>query len=262
MTDKNEIQISEQQLRSMTDDMNEMHRATFPQLREALADFGSSLRTKAPSSRRTFLMGSGVAVGGLALAACGNNNRSGSGSGSGSGASPSPAMGKGGKDNAALATNASLENLAVFAYDSALKAAPSGKFGKVPAAVAGFAMHAMKQHAEHAQAFNAALTNAGGKAFTDPNPALKQTVLDEFGKLKDVAGLAKLALLLENTAGQTYTKQMSTMTSDEALAAVSTIAPVEQQHAAILNYVLGQYPVPNAFVQLDLARPDTDAGVK
>ncbi len=255
MTYRNEIQISEQQLRSMTDDMNEMHRATFPQLREALADFGASLRTKAPSSRRTFLMGSGVALGGLALAACSTD----SGTKTGADASPSP---KGGKDNAALATNASLENLAVFAYDSALKAAPSGKFGKVPAAVAGFAMHAMNQHAEHAQAFNAALTNAGGQAYTKPNPALAATVTTEFGKLKDVAGLAKLALLLENTAGQTYTKQMGTLTSPEALAAVATIAPVEQQHAAILSFVLGKYPVPDTFVKLDMARPDTDAGVK
>lgn len=259
MTDRGEIQISESELRSMTDDMNEMHRATFPQLREALADFGASLRTKAPSSRRTFLMGGGVAVGGLALAACSSDSKTDSGSGSGSSASPSA---KGGKDNAALATNASLENLAVFAYDSALKAAPSGKFGKVPAAVAGFATHAMKQHAEHAQAFNAALTNAGGTAFTKPNPALAQTVIDAFGKLKDVAGLATLALLLENTAGQTYTKQMGTLTSPDALAAVATIAPVEQQHAAILSFVLGKYPVPDTFVKLDMARPDTDAGVK
>ncbi|MGB9376567.1 MAG: ferritin-like domain-containing protein [Mycobacteriales bacterium] len=257
MTDKNEIQISEAQLRSMTDDMNEMHRATFPQLKEALADFGASLRTKAPSSRRTFLMGSGVALGGLALAACSNTKSSGS-----AGAASPSATATAGKDNAALATNASLENLAVFAYDSALKAAPSGKFGKVPAAVAGFATNAMKQHAEHAQAFNAALTNAGGKAFTAPNPALAATVTAEFGKLKDVAGLAKLALLLENTAGQTYTKQMGTLSSPEALAAVATIAPVEQQHAAILSFVLGMYPVPETFVKLDLARPDTDAGVK
>lgn len=259
MTKKNEMQISEAQLLAMTDEMNEMHEATFPKLREALADFGASLRTKAPASRRTFLMGGGVAVGGLALAACSSDSKTDSGSGSGASASPSA---KGGKDNAALATNASLENLAVFAYDSALKAAPSGKFGNVPPAVAGFAMNTMKQHAEHAQAFNAALTNAGGEAFTKPNPALAQTVIDEFGKLTDVPGLAKLALLLENTAGQTYTKQMGTMTSAEGLAAVSTIQPVELQHAAILSFILGMYPVPDVFVPSDLARPDTDAGVK
>ena len=30
------------------------------------------------------------------------------------------------------------------------------------------------------------------------------------------------------------------------------------QHAAILNFVLGQYPVPNAFSRLTDARPLTD----
>jgi len=259
MTDNNEMQISEAQLRSMTDDMNEMHQATFPQLREALADFGASLRTAGPASRRTFLMGSGVALGGLALAACSSDSSTPSGSGSDASAAPSA---KTGKDNAALATNASLENLAVFAYDSGIKAATAGKLGKVPSAVAGFAMNTMKQHAEHAQAFNSALTNAGGKAFTDPNPALAQTIMDEFAKVKDVVGLAKLALLIENTAGQTYTKQMGTLSSPDALAAVSTIQPVEQQHAAILSFILGQYPIPDVFVKSDLARPDTDAGVK
>jgi len=259
MSERNEMHISERELRSMTEEMNEMHNATFPQLREALADFGASVRHRAPASRRTFLMGGGVAVGGLALAACSSKKDSTS---KPVGGSSSPSGGKGGKDNAALATNASLENLAVFAYDSVLKTAPKGTFGKVPAAVAGFAMHAMAQPADHAKVFNAALVNAGGKEFTDPNPVLKQTVLDEFGKLKDVPGVAKLALLLENTAASTYTKQMGSLTSPEALAAVATIQLVERQHAAILHFVLGEYPVPDTFVPLDLARPDTDAGVK
>lgn len=259
MSKREEMHISELELRSMTEEMNELHNATFPQLREALAEFGASVRHRVPASRRTFLMGGGAAVGGLALAACSSKGGT---TTSQKSTKPSSSGGKGGKDNAALATNASLENLAVFAYDSVLKTAPKGTFGKVPAAVAGFAMHAMAQHADHAKAFNAALVNAGGKEFTSPNPALKQTVLDAFGKLKDVPGVAKLALLLENTASATYTKQMGTLTSPDALAAVATIQPVERQHAAILHFVLGEYPVPDTFVPVDLARPDTDAGVK
>ncbi len=260
MSERNEMHISERELRSMTEEMNEMHNATFPQLREALAEFGASVRHRAPASRRTFLMGGGVAAGGLALAAC--SSKKGSSGTSTKPSSSGSSSAQGGKDNAALATNASLENLAVFAYDSVLKTAPKGTFGKVPPAVAGFATHAMAQHADHAKAFNAALVNAGGKEFTGPDPALKQTVLDAFGKLKDVPGVAKLALLLENTAAATYTKQMGTLTSPDALAAVATIQPVERQHAAILHFVLGEYPVPDTFVPLDLARPDTDAGVK
>ena len=55
---------------------------------------------------------------------------------------------------------------------------------------------------------------------------------------------------------------MGTLSSADGLAAVATIAPVERQHAAILHFVLGQYPVPDTFVKLDMARPDSDAGVK
>lgn len=272
MTPQDPIQISESELRSMTADLEEMHHATFPQMREQLGDVGASLRRHAgrlgatSSSRRGFLMGSGVALGGLALAACSQGGSTSSKQGDQGNTVPSSTPGSGsssaaGDDTAGLATNASLENLAVFAYGAALKAAPMGKFGKVPGAVAEFATHAMNQHADHANAFNAALTKAGKKPFTEPNPALKQTVLDAFGKLNDVPGLANLALLLENTAAATYVKQMGEFTSPEALSAVATIAPVERQHATILLYVLGQYPVPDAFVKLDLARPSTDAGV-
>ncbi|HVE99664.1 MAG TPA: ferritin-like domain-containing protein [Mycobacteriales bacterium] len=258
---KDQMQCSEAELLAMTRDMDEMHRATFPQMQEMLADFGSSLRGRA--SRRSFLAGSGVVVGGLALAACGG---SGSDEGSTSGASTSPSTSTSGdgaasSDRAGLATNASLENLAVFAYDSALKAAPSGKFGTVPPAVATFAMTAMSQHAEHAKAFNAALVNAGGQEFTQPDPALAGAITEAFTALKDLPGLAKLALTLEQTATQTYTKQMGEFQSKEALALVATIAPVEHQHAATLLYVLGEYPVPDTFVKTDLARPSSDAGV-
>ncbi len=266
---KNEMQISEAELRSMTAHMEEMHEETFPVLASHLQDLGASIRTTTAeigarrSSRRTFFAGSGVVAGGLLLAACGSSDTGGT-------AAPVASATTGGgsaDDKAALATNASLEALAVFAYDSALKAAPMGKFGKsVPAAVAEFATVAKKQHQDHQDAFNAALVAAGGKAFTAPDPALAAAVTKMFGDVKDVPGLAKLALTLENTAAATYIQQMSTLMSPMALSAVATIAPVEQQHAAILYFVLGEYPVPDSFVKLGAtdfslgARPSTDAG--
>jgi len=258
MSKKDQMQCSETELLAMTRDMDEMHRATFPQMQQMLADFGSSLRGKA--SRRSFLAGSGVVLGGFALAACGGTDNDTTANPDTS-ESSSSGDGDAAADRAGLATNASLENLAVFAYDSALKAAPSGKFGTVPPAVATFAMTAMKQHTEHAAAFNAALVNAGGKEFTEPNPALAATITEAFTALKDLPGLAKLALTLEQTATQTYTKQMGEFKSKEALALVATIAPVEHQHAATLLYVLGEYPVPDTFIKSDLARPSSDAGV-
>ena len=41
----------------------------------------------------------------------------------------------------------------------------------------------------------------------------------------------------------------------------ASIQPVELQHAAILNFVLGMYPVPDAFSKTALARtPDDEIG--
>lgn len=266
---KDEMQISEHELLAMTAQMNEMHAETFPAMQSSLAEVGSSLRIRAAAlggtfaSRRGFMAGGSAIVGGLLLSACSSKT-------TGTTTTPTTAATtpttSGGGDNAALATNASLENLAVFAYGAALKAAPMGKFGKVPPAVAAFATAAMNQHADHANAFNAALTNAGGQAFTKPDPALTPTVLQLFGKVNSVPGLAMLALTLENTAAATYIKQMGELTSPAALSAVATIAPVERQHAAILSFVLGDYPVPDTFVPLTAtatslgARPSTEAG--
>ena len=262
------MQISERELRAMTADMVEMHNETFPTLRTSLADLGSSMRGRT-SSRRTFLRGSGLTVFGVVtLAACGSDDDS-SSTPSAGGSSPEST---GDDDNAVdlsgLATNASLENLAVFAYTQALAAAPKGKFGPtVPPAIAEFAMNARSQHSDHAKAFNAALKNAGAEAFTKPDPALAGPVTEMFTALKDLPGLAKLALTLENTAAATYTRQMGEFTSVEALQAVATIAPVERQHAAILSFVLGEYPVPDTFVQFGEtptslgARPNNEAGV-
>ncbi|HWL37473.1 MAG TPA: ferritin-like domain-containing protein [Frankiaceae bacterium] len=260
----------ERELRAMTAQMNEMHEETFPKLRESLGDFGADLRrtlkTQA-SSRRAFLVGGGTLLGAVALAACSDGASPGS-SGTSATTTPSATPSAANADLSALATNASLENLAVFAYGQALMDTPKGKFGKsVPPAIAEFAKHAKAQHTDHAKAFNAALTKAGGQPFTKPDPALAGPVTEMYGKVNDLPGLAKLALTLENTAAATYTKQMGELTSPEAIAAVATIAPVERQHAAILLYVLGEYPVPDTFVPLGEtatslgARPSNEAGV-
>ena len=266
--------MNERELRAMTAQMNEMHEETFPEMREAMNDLGSGLRRRLKeqsASRRSFLVGGGTLFGAVALAACGMSSDKDAAPASGAttpgGTSTSPSATGASADVAALSTNASLENLAVFAYGQALMDAPKGKFGpKVPAAVAEFATHAKKQHTDHANAFNAALRKAGAQPYTKPDPALAGPVTEMYGKVKDLAGLATLALTLENTAAATYTKQMGELTSPEAIAAVATIAPDERQHAAVLLYVLGEYPVPDTFVQLGEtstslgARPSNEAG--
>ncbi len=274
---KDEMQISEAQLRAMTADMNDMHNETFPAMYAELSEYGSTMRSTrraeaklrraelARSRRRFVLSGSGLVLGTAFLAACGSDDDEAADAPAttpapGSDGGTSSASG-GGADASALRANASLENLAVFAYGAALDAAPKGKFGKsVPAAVAEFASHAMKQHQDHADAFNAALTGAGGTAYTEPNPTLAGPVTEMFGKVDSVPKLAMLALTLENTAGATYVKQMGTLTTPEALSAVATIGPVERQHAAILSFILGDYPIPDTFVKL--GKTETSLGAQ
>src|SRR6476469_1134849 len=112
---------------------------------ESLHDLGSF-----SASRRGFLAGAGLALGGVVLAACGSS----SSKGSSSSATKAAAAGSGSSSNgttltgdlavAALAT--ALENLAVATYQGGIDAATAGKLGAVPPAVVTFAQTAQMQH--------------------------------------------------------------------------------------------------------------------
>jgi hypothetical protein len=145
-------------------------------------------------------------------------------------------------DLAVVALAASLENLAVYAYNAGISAATAGKLGTVPPAVVSFATTAKAQHTDHAAAWNSILTAAGKRPVTVTEPTLTPVVQQKFAQVSDVTGLAQLALLLENTAAQTYQAEASKLHSTRAVATAATIQPVEMQHAAILYFALGQYP--------------------
>ena len=237
------------------------------------------MSTVQASSRRTFILGAaGIGAGGALLAACGSSSHSatppttsGTGSGTSAGASPGSLPARSTGDLAVAATAASLENLGVYAYKAGLAAATAGKLGKVPPAVATFAQTAMGQHQDHAMAWNSALTAAGKTAVTATDPALTPTVNQKFGQVTNVTQLAQLALLIENIAAQTYQATIPALSAASSVAVAATIHPVEMQHAAILYYVLGQYPgiqgtqanmfstgSPLAFNPTALARPASD----
>jgi Ferritin-like domain len=262
-------EISERDLRSMTADLDEMHRSTLPVMKEALAEWTElhhELRSgvaQASPSRRGFLMGAGVALGGLALAACGSSSKSSSPTPSSStptSGTPTTGGGKLTGDLAVVALAASLENLAVQTYGAGISAATAGKLGTVPPAVVTFAQTAKSHHTQHAAAWNAVLAGANKPAVTGVDTTVKTAVVDPaFATVKDVGGLAKLALELENVAAATYLEAISVVSAPAGIKTAATIEPVELQHAAILRFVLGEYPVPDAFTKMDVARPLTDA---
>lgn len=275
--DRRHDHITDAELAARTSDLEQIHHdQTGPAMREAVAEWASAMRdSESPlprrPTRRTFLLGAaGVGAGGILLAACSSSSKS-----SAPTTVPANHASAGGAalsgDLAVAAMAASLENLAVFAYNAGLQAASQGKLGTVPPAVATFAQTAKSQHQDHAQAWNSVLTAAGKPAVTATDPVLTPVVQQKFSQVTNVTGLAELALLLENVAAQTYQSGVAALSSSKAIAVAATIQPVEMQHAAILYYVLGRYPgiqgdqsnsydtgTPLAFNPTSLARPTSD----
>lgn len=134
------------------------------------------------------------------------------------------------------------------AYQAALAAAQAGKLGTVPPAVATFVTTAMSQHQDHAKAWNAVLTGAGVPAITNVPLSNQPATLKALGAATSVGAVAKLALELENQAAETYLFAAGHVASTGGIATAASIAPVEAMHAAVLNFVLGTYPVPDTFL--------------
>jgi hypothetical protein len=244
--------ISEAELTSLTQDLDDLHNDVgMPAMHAAVGRWTEEIRT----SRRGFLIGAGAVVGGVVLAACSSSSPSATTATTGGSTTGS---GKLTGDLAVAALAASLENLAVAAYGDVLTAAGAGKLGTVPPAVATFVTTVKAQHTQHAQAWNSAIVAAGHPAITGPDQALVPTVDKAFAKVTDVGGAAQLALTLEDIAGATYQSAISAVKAKSSIQVAASIQPVELQHAAILHFVLGQYPVPNAFSPLVGARPLTD----
>jgi hypothetical protein len=243
--------ISEHELSVMTDDLEQIHHDVgMPAMEAAIDQWNERSRT----SRRGFLIGAGALAGGAVLAACSSGSSSPTTTGSSGGTTSNKLTG----DLAVAALAASLENLAVAAYGDVLSAATAGKLGTVPPAVATFATTVKGQHAQHAQAWNSAIVAAGHSAITKPDPVLVPVVMKDFAKVTNVTGAAKLALMLEDIAAATYLSAVGAVKATSSVKVAASIQPVEMQHAAILNFILGQYPVPNAFSPLAGARPLTD----
>ncbi|WP_328318637.1 ferritin-like domain-containing protein [Streptomyces sp. NBC_00388] len=262
-----ELPISEGEMSRLTTEMDEAHRATLPVMAASARELSTELKdleTSGPDrvheervhlARRRFLTGAGASAAMLALAACGGKSGStptgGSASGSpstGASASSSSGAGQYTGDLKVVALAVALENQAVAAYQAALKAANAGKLGKVPPAVATFIQTAMAQHKDHANAWNGVLSSAGKPKITDVPLSDQPAVTKALGQVKDVTGVAKLALQLEDQATETYVFATYNVKSMGGVNTAATIAPVEAMHAAILHYVLGQYPVPDAFI--------------
>jgi len=279
--------LSEAELRAMTADLDAMHHdLTLPALKTSLAEWADDIRAQAAArraedderaerarvNRRRFLAGAGGAAGVALLAACSSSSSSSSSSSAvasssaaatGSASASSSAMAGGFGQNLTgdlqvVAMAASLENSGIATYTAGIKAATAGKLGTVPPAIVTFAETAMAQHEDHQKAWNAVLTAGGKQPVTGVDPVVQPVINTAFAKVTTVGGLAALALMVENIAGETYQNGLSVISSAAGIKTAASIEPVEFQHAAILSFVLGKYPVPSAFTGVSLARPPSD----
>jgi hypothetical protein len=134
-------------------------------------------------------------------------------------------------DVSALQTAASIENLAVSVYTTAagLSFIKGGN-----ATVAAFITKTTAQHTAHAQAFNAAITQAGGTTQTGPDPKYAAVVKAALPSITTAADVVKLAITLEDVAAQTYTKYVSLVSTPALRTLFGSVAPVEAQHRSVL----------------------------
>lgn len=154
-------------------------------------------------------------------------------------------------DTAAFA--AGLEVLAIDTYRRTAEAAASGALGPVPPAVAELLTTVMGHHQAALDQWNRALAVSGKPQVTKPDPTLQPTVDAALKMVVDVPSAARLALMLEDTAAATYLAAIPKLKAPESIAVAASIQPVDMQHAAMLRFALGDYPVPDTFARTEAA---------
>jgi hypothetical protein len=142
-------------------------------------------------------------------------------------------------DIMALQTAASLENLAVLTYKTALTLPYLKGDSAAIKTLGAFATMTMEQHEEHGKAFNARAKQLGGKAQDKTNPKYTPVVMDAIPALKKggPADVVALAITLEDVATSTYVQNIQDVTDPQVRLLFGTVAGVESQHLATLYAV-------------------------
>ena len=159
--------------------------------------------------------------------------------------------------------------------------------------VKAFAETTMAQHAQHEQAFNAAVSRLGGKKQTKPDPAFVPVVKKAVASLDGVSvaqgslGVVALALELENIAAETVRERLCAARGPSVQSVTASIMGVEAQHVSVLLAVqallmagapqlitlsatnvaslpgvAGSLGFPNAFYKTNSAAPAKQGAVK
>jgi hypothetical protein len=191
-----------------------------------------------PLDRRRFLAAGGLLA--VAATACSGGSKK----GDGSAVAPPTTAAVPHDDLATAASVAGLEKLTVDTYTGIGTSFTQGRLGAaLPQAVVELLAVAGRQHQEHFDAWNRVLAAGGRPAVTGPDVALKPAVEEAFARVVDVPGAATLALRLEDYLSQTYLQAIPLLTSTDTVKMAAQILVVDQQHQAVLRYLLGLAPV-------------------
>jgi hypothetical protein len=219
--------------------------------------------------RRQALQIGGIGIAGAALlAACGDDGGSSSSATTAAAAATttkaaaSSTTAAGGSMDLVLAkTAASLEALAIAAYDTAIGS------GLVKTAAIGDAAKLFQSHHKsHLDALNSVITGAGATKITEPNAAVKKAVVDPaVAAAKTEADIVALAVTLEDAAAQTYVFACTQLSTPALRSTIMTIGGVEARHRALLAILAqGKKPAevfPAAFFKAENPLP-ADALIK
>ncbi len=153
-----------------------------------------------------------------------------------------PAYASSATDIQILQTAASIENLAVSTYTTALTLPYIGG-SSANAVVKAFVTTTLSQHRQHGQAFNSAIKALGGVQQSSPDPKYVPVVNSAVASItKDstsagMMAVVDLAMTLENVAAETYVNNCSMLSDSNAKAITASIMGVEAQHVAVLSAV-------------------------
>lgn len=197
--------------------------------------------------RRKFLVIGAVAPA-AALAACSDGDEE-----------PRPGRAEGSKvpgpDLDALEFAAGLEVVAETTYRKVSADMAGGRLGEVPAAASELVQSAATQHGQCLAEINDLLRKAGRTPTKDGNTEFETSVvtptLTAAKAWPEVAGLART---IETALSATYLQSIhSTLQSPAALRLAGGIQATGQKRIAVLNFLLGEYPVPDTFQKTDAA---------
>jgi hypothetical protein len=139
---------------------------------------------------------------------------------------------------------AGIERVAFDSYDTIRTSLLKGRFGaEEPGAIATFVVTAADQHHKAMEAWGAVLAAGGRPAETGPDRTLKPVADIAVTRLTDVVGVARLALQVEDYASQAYLKLLPTLRNPDTVRLAAQVLVVDQQHQAVLRYLLGLYPI-------------------